>query len=89
VSAGDLPDSARIEPLRKGEPAIAMILLYALVLYALIGLVTAVAFVSFGLAAVLPHNMTASLGARILFIPGAAALWPYVLVRWRQARSAA
>jgi hypothetical protein len=21
-------------------------------------------------------------GARILFLPGAAALWPYVLVRW-------
>ena len=63
-----------------------MILLYALVLYALIGLVTAVAFVSIGLPQVLPH-WTATLGARILFIPGAAVLWPYVLKRWLQARS--
>ena len=63
-----------------------MILFCALTIYALIGLVTAVAFVSVGLAQVLPHAMTASLGARVLFIPGAAALWPYVLVRWLQAR---
>jgi len=66
-----------------------MILLYALALYVLIGLVTAVAFVSFGLPQVLPHSMTASLGARILFIPGATALWPYVLKRWLQARGGA
>jgi hypothetical protein len=66
-----------------------MILLYALALYVLIGLVTAVAFVSFGLAQVLPHAMTASLGARILFIPGATVLWPYILIRWLQARGGA
>ena len=65
-----------------------MILLYALALYLLIGLATAVAFVSFGLSQVLPHSMTASLGARILFIPGATVLWPYVLVRWLQSRDA-
>ena len=52
------------------------------------GLVTALAFVIFGLSRVLPHGMTASLGARILFIPGATALWPYVLIRWLQAQSA-
>jgi hypothetical protein len=66
-----------------------MILLYALELYLLIGLATALAFVSFGIAHVLPHGMTASLGARLLIIPGAAALWPYVLMRWLQARGAA
>lgn len=66
-----------------------MMLLYAVALYLLVGLVTAVAFVSYGLTQVLPHAMTASIGARILFIPGAAALWPYVLVRWLQARSTA
>jgi hypothetical protein len=66
-----------------------MILFCVIALYLLIGFVTAVAFVSFGLSQVLPHNMTASLGARILFIPGATALWPYVLLRWQQARSAA
>ena len=31
---------------------------------------------------------TASLGARILFIPGAMALWPCVLVRWLRVRAA-
>jgi hypothetical protein len=63
-----------------------MILLYALALYASIGLVTALAFVTFGLSRVLASATTASLGARILFIPGAAALWPYVLLRWLRAR---
>jgi hypothetical protein len=66
-----------------------MILLYALALYLAIGLATAVAFVSVGLSQVLPHSMTASLGARILFIPGATVLWPYVLMRWLRAREAA
>ena len=59
-------------------------LLYALGLYALLGLVTAVAFVSFGVTQVLPYSMT--LGARILVLPGAAALWPYVLMRWLAVR---
>jgi hypothetical protein len=27
-----------------------------------------------------------TLGARILVLPGAAALWPYVLVRWLASR---
>lgn len=64
-----------------------MILLYAFALYLVIGLITAIAFVSVGLRQVLPHGMTASLGARLLFFPGAAALWPYVLSRWMSARS--
>jgi hypothetical protein len=59
-----------------------MILFYALAFYAAIGLAVAIAFVTSGLARVLPHGMTATIGARILFVPGAAALWPYVLVRW-------
>jgi hypothetical protein len=64
-----------------------MILLYGLGLYALLGIVTAVAFVSFGVTRVLPYSMT--IGARILVLPGAAALWPYVLVRWLQSRKTA
>jgi hypothetical protein len=62
-------------------------LLYALGLYVLLGLVTAVAFVSFGVTQVLPYSMT--IGARILVLPGAAALWPYVLVRWLRSRRTA
>ena len=66
----------------------AIILFYGLALYALCGLVTGVAFVTVGVAHVLPHaSVTAP--ARILWLPGAAILWPYVLVRWRQARAAA
>ena len=61
-----------------------MILLYALGLYALLGIVTAVAFVRFGVTSVLPYSMT--IGARILVLPCAAALWPYVLVRWLKSR---
>ena len=55
-------------------------LLNALALYAAIGVVTALAFVTFGVTRVQPASV--SLGARILILPGAAALWPYVLLRW-------
>jgi hypothetical protein len=65
-----------------------MMLLYGLALYALLGIVTAVVFVIFGVSQVLPHSATATVGARILWLPGAAALWPYVLMRWLKARGA-
>ncbi len=59
-----------------------MTLLYGLALYVLIGLVAAIGFVIFGVTRVLPHAATVSLGARVLFLPGATLLWPYVLARW-------
>jgi hypothetical protein len=62
-------------------------LLYAFGLYALLGIVTAVAFVTVGVTQVLPYSMT--IGARILLLPGAAALWPYVLMRWLKSRKPA
>ena len=55
-------------------------LLNGLALYAAIGVVTALVFVAFGVTRVQPAPV--SLGARILILPGAAALWPYVLARW-------
>lgn len=58
-------------------------LLNALAVYAAIGIVTALTFAAFGVTRVQPANV--SLGARILILPGAAALWPYVLMRWRRA----
>ena len=67
------------------HPIVAL-LLYAAALYAAIGVVTAVAFAAVGVTRVQPASM--SLGARILIVPGAAALWPYVLKRWRAARGA-
>ena len=60
-----------------------MIVVYALALYGALGVVVAIAFVTFGVTRVLPAHFTT--GARILIFPGAAALWPYVLVRWLQA----
>jgi hypothetical protein len=63
------------------------LLLSGLALYAAAGLVTAVAFVIFGVTRVLPQPMPVTVGARILLVPGAAALWPYVLLRWLRSRS--
>ena len=64
------------------HPVVAF-LLDMLAVYAVAGLVTAVAFVAFGVTRVQPAAV--SLGARLLIIPGAAALWPYVLTRWIKA----
>jgi hypothetical protein len=56
-----------------------------LLAYAAAGLVTALAFVTFGVTRVLPQPAPVSFPARILLIPAAAALWPYVLRRWIRA----
>jgi hypothetical protein len=61
-----------------------VILLYLLAVYLLAGLVTAVAFVTVGVERVQPLPVT--WGARILLLPGALALWPVVLARWRKSR---
>lgn len=62
-----------------------MILVDALAAYAIAGIVVAVAFVVFGLPRVLPHA-SITLGARALLLPGAVALWPFVLGRWIKPR---
>ena len=59
-----------------------MIVLLALALYAAVGVVIAAAFLAFGVTRVLPDPTPVTLGARIVLFPGAAALWPYVLIRW-------
>ena len=66
----------------------ATILFYGLVLYVLTGIVTGIAFVTVGVARVLPHA-TVTVPARILWLPGAALLWPYVLMRWCKAKAPA
>lgn len=65
------------------HPVIAF-LLDALAAYAAIGSAVALAFVTFGVTRVQPASL--SLGARILILPGAAALWPYVVIRWIKAQ---
>ena len=63
----------------------AIVLFYGLAVYALCGIVTGVAFVTLGVTQVLPHA-SITVPARILWLPGAAILWPYVLVRWLKSR---
>jgi hypothetical protein len=67
------------------HPAVAF-LLNVLALYAAVGAVAAIAFAAIGVTRVQPAPV--SLGARILILPGAMALWPYVLLRWLKARGA-
>jgi hypothetical protein len=55
-----------------------MIVLIALAVYAAAG----VAVAAFGVGRVLPEPAPVTVGARVLIFPGAAALWPYVLLRW-------
>lgn len=57
----------------------------AFALYVATGLLTGIAFVSVGAQRVMPATFT--WGARLLLLPAAAALWPYVLIRWLKARS--
>jgi hypothetical protein len=65
--------------------AVATALLAGATLYLGIGLAFALAFVVAGVTAVV--NAPVTVGARILIVPAAAALWPLVLARWRRARS--
>jgi low temperature requirement protein LtrA len=62
-------------------------ILLGFTLYVAVGLVTALAFVSVGISQVLAHPLEATLGARILLLPGSIALWPYIVLRWCKARS--
>jgi hypothetical protein len=59
-----------------------MIALIGLALYAAAGVAIGAAFVAFGVSRVLLEPVPVTLGARLLIFPGAAALWPYILVRW-------
>jgi hypothetical protein len=61
------------------------VFLWALGVYVAVGAVTALAFVTVGVTRVLEHPAPVTVGARILFIPAATALWPLVLRRWLKA----
>ena len=63
---------------------VATILLGGFALYIALGLAAALAFVIFGVTRV--QDAPVAVGARVLIFPGAAALWPFVLARWRKSR---
>jgi hypothetical protein len=64
--------------------AMTQIFVSGLVIYVAVGLIIGLAFVVFGVTRVQPAALT--VGARILLLPGATALWPLVLRRWLKAR---
>jgi hypothetical protein len=66
--------------------SLSTVILGVLIAYVAAGLITALAFVTFGVVRVLPQPAPVSIPARILLMPAAAALWPYVLARWLKAR---
>jgi hypothetical protein len=65
---------------RKPMDTLATILFGVLVAYVAIGLIAGLAFVVAGVVRVQAAPVT--IGARILLLPGATALWPLVLARW-------
>ena len=61
-------------------------ILLIIALYGVTGIGVALAFVSYGVTRALPDPVTVTWCARLLLLPGAAALWPVVLHRWFIAR---
>ena len=59
----------------------------AIAVYGLAGLVFAVAFVIVGIQRVDSVAEHAPLGFRLIVMPGVAALWPLLLVRWLRSMS--
>jgi hypothetical protein len=61
------------------------IIVMAFQVYALVGVLFAVPFVLRGAARLDSDAVEASWGFRVLIFPGAAALWPWLLLRWMRA----
>lgn len=55
--------------------------------YAALGLLFAVPFALRGAARIDPDATHGTWGFRLLILPGAAALWPLLALRWMRARS--
>ena len=64
--------------------AIATTFAIVLALYVAAGFITGLAFVVFGVTTV--QSAPVTVGARILLLPAATALWPLVLSRWLRSR---
>jgi hypothetical protein len=64
---------------------IALIVLPVILGYAGIGAAFAAAFAAWGAGRIDPVARHGTWGFRLLILPGAVALWPLLLVRWRRA----
>lgn len=53
--------------------------------YGVVGVVFAVLFAWRGVGRVDPAAVHAGWGFRVMIVPGAAALWPWMLAKWRRA----
>ncbi len=51
-------------------------------IYAVIGAIFAVVFVKVGVTRIDDAAKSSTLGFKLLIFPGAAALWPVLLIRW-------
>ena len=59
-------------------------IVYALAVYASLGLVFAVPFVWLGVQRLDSEAQGSGIGFRLLILPGVAAFWPMFLYRWRR-----
>ena len=59
-------------------------IVYTLAVYASLGLVFAVPFVSLGVQRLDSEALGSGIGFRLLILPGVAAFWPMFLYRWRR-----
>jgi hypothetical protein len=64
--------------------AIATTFVIGVAVYVAAGFVAGLAFVIFGVTTV--QSAPVTVGARVLLLPAATALWPLVLTRWLKAR---
>jgi hypothetical protein len=67
---------------------LAFFVVRALEVYAAVGAIFALVFVSVGIGRVDPAAASAGRGFRALVAPGCAALWPLLLSRWIRGRHA-
>lgn len=64
---------------------VAQLILILIAAYAVVGIVFAVPFVSYGAVQIDPNAKNAPVGFRLVIVPGSAALWPFLAYRWIQA----
>lgn len=65
------------------------LVLAALLAYAVVGALVGCAFALRGAGAIDAQARRTNLRTRLILVPGAAALWPWVLARWVRARGGA